>query len=191
LRNDPVYISQEDLLLTLTLNKSRYKEDLVTLTAKTMFIKEYIEVDLNRMSYNLHHLNIDRLNIFCIEKNKGIKNTYINNNILLIELGVEDFRELLNNPKDKFIEFNKNSLYIIRDTNYTNVKALFSVINNLHVNIGRGGGQKNHIFSPLEFRFFSYIMAMFNFKYPNICYLNNFRDITKDRYLPFHYNKNK
>jgi len=156
-----------------------------------MFVKQYVEIDLNKMSYNLYCLGIERLNIFCIGKDKGVKNTSINNLILLVELGVEDFKELLNNPKDKFLEFNKNSLYIIRESNYTDVKNLFNVINNKHINIGRGGGQKNHIFSPLEFRFFSYIMAMFNFKYPNICYLNNFRDITKDRYLPFHYNKNK
>jgi hypothetical protein len=156
-----------------------------------MFIKESIDIDLNRMSYNLHHLGINRLNIFCVTKNRGVNKTYISNKILLIELGVEDFIELLNHPKDKFVEFNKDSLYIIQNSNYINVKNIFSKINNQYVNIGRGGGQKNHIICPLEIRFFSYIMAMFNFKYPDVCYFNNFNEVTKDKYLPFYYNKNK
>jgi len=155
-----------------------------------MFVKEYLEVDLNKMSNNLQLININRLNIFCIEEKGNINKSYINNTILLVELGKKEFIELLNQPKDKFIDYNKESLYIIRNSNFTDVKQLFSKINDCQVNIGRGGGQRNHIFSPLEFRFFSYIMAMFNFNYVDVCYFNNFRDITKDRYLPFYYNKN-
>jgi len=153
-----------------------------------MFMKESLDIDLNRMSYNIQRLGINRLNIFCIGKNKGINKNFIDN-ILLVELGSEDFIELLNHPNEKFVDYNKESLYIIQDSSYIKMKSLFTKINNRNVNIGRGGGQKNHIISPLEIRFFSYIMAMFNFNYPNVCYFNNFNDITKDRYLPFHYKK--
>jgi len=154
-----------------------------------MFVKEYLEIDLNKMSSNLQHLNVNRLNIFCVEEKEDINKTYINNTILLVELGKKEFIELLNQPKDKFIDYNKESLYIIRNSNYINIKQLFNKINDCQVNIGRGGGQKNHIICPLEVRFFSYIMAMFNFNYEGVCHFNNFSNITKDRYLPFYSNK--
>jgi len=155
-----------------------------------MFVKEYLEIDLNKMSYNLQHLNINRLNIFCVEEKEDINKTYINNTILLVELGKKEFIELLNQPKDKFIDYNKESLYVIRNSSYINIKQLFNKINDCKVNIGRGGGIKNQIACPLEIRFFFYIMAMFNFQYDYVCHLNNFNNITKDRYLPFYFDKN-
>lgn len=156
-----------------------------------MFVKEYKEINLNDMSCVLSYLKIDRLNIFCVDNIKGINKTIIEDKsqILLIELGVEEFIQFLNNPNENFMDYNKNSLYIIRNSCYIDVKLLFNKINNCNVNLGRGGGQKNHMVSPMEIRFFAYIMAMFNFKYPDVCYFNNFNDINKNRYLPFYSNK--
>jgi hypothetical protein len=42
----------------------------------------------------------------------------------------------------------------------------------------------NTMASPLNFRFCSYLMAMFNFNYELISSLNTFEDIAKLRYLP-------
>jgi hypothetical protein len=46
-----------------------------------------------------------------------------------------------------------------------------------------GGGQKAHVLSPLDFRLSSYLMAMFNFNFKFINYLNTFNEISKDKYL--------
>lgn len=41
---------------------------------------------------------------------------------------------------------------------------------------------KSHLLSPLA-RLSSYLMAIFDFNYKNISYLNTFSDIGKDKYL--------
>jgi hypothetical protein len=55
------------------------------------------------------------------------------------------------------------------------------------MNVGKGGGQKAHILSPLDFRLSSYVMTMFNFKYKYLTYLNAFSDLDKARYLSYKY----
>jgi hypothetical protein len=115
--------------------------------------------------------------------NKTIINTPTE--ILFVELSVAEFVKFLNNSDSNFMDYNKNSLYILRNSNYIDVKLLFNSINNNKVDIGRGGGQKAHIVSPLEFRLTCYLMAMFNFKYNDICDLNTFNLLDKKRYLPY------
>jgi hypothetical protein len=39
---------------------------------------------------------------------------------------------------------------------------MFASINNCCVNVGRGGSQKAHMISPIDFRLSCYLMAMFN-----------------------------
>jgi hypothetical protein len=152
-----------------------------------MIIKEYIEFDLNQISHVLGTLGIDKLNVFCIDSVKGVNRKVLNNpsHLQYIELGVEDFIELLNNPEANFMDYNKDSLYIIRNSSYSDVKLLFKSINSYNINIGRGGGQKYHMTSPLELRFYSYLMAICNLNYKKVCYINDFNHIPKIRYLPF------
>jgi len=76
-------------------------------------------------------------------------------------------------------------LYILRDSNFLDVKKIFNKINDYEVNIGRGGGQKCGILSPLEFRLSSYLMAIFKFKYYEISRLNSFNSLHKSRYLTY------
>jgi hypothetical protein len=174
-------------LFILTINNSKYKQDVKTLVGKMMVIKEYREIDLNQLSHTLGFLGINRLNIFCIDGVEGIHKTIINSSaeILFVELSVAEFVKFLNNPDTNFMDYNKNSLYILRDCSYMDVKLLFNSIGNHKVDIGRGGGQLSHVVSPLEFRLTSYLMAMFNFKYNDICYLNTFNLLNKKRYLPY------
>lgn len=151
-------------------------------------MKEYVEIDLKNLSKMLSIIGINRLNIFCVDEIEGITKTVIkeHSEILFIELDVKKFIELLNNPEEKFLDYNKNSLYILRNSTYKDAKLIFSKINNQDINLGRGGSQKSHIISPLDFRLSSYIMAMFNFNYNYINNLNNFNCLYKDQYLPFY-----
>ena len=83
------------------------------------------------------------------------------------------------------MDYYKNSLFIVRGGNFIDIKNLFAVIENQTVNVGRGGSQKAHGLSPLDFRLSSYLMAMFNFNYKLISSLNSFNVMTKDRYLSY------
>jgi len=134
----------------------------------------------------LSYLGIKRLNIFCIDGVTGINKTIVRepNELILLELSVGEFIEFLNNPDENFRDYNKNSLYILRDSSYKDVKLLFQKINNCSTDLGRGNTQKSHILSPLDFRLSSYLIAMFNFKYEDIYKLNTFSILHKNRYLP-------
>lgn len=127
------------------------------------------------------------MNIFCIDKISGINKTVVKEPSLVtwFELSVEDFIEVLNNPHDDFMGYNKDSLYILRDSDFIDVKKIFNKINNYEVNIGRGGGQKCNILSPLEFRLSNYLMVMFKFNYMDISRLNTFNYLHKSRYLTY------
>lgn len=83
----------------------------------------------------------------------------------------------------KFLENNKNYLYLLKDGNFLDMKALFSQIQDCKVNICKGNSQKSHSLSPLDFRLSSYLMALFSFNYKQISYLNAFSDIGKEKYL--------
>jgi hypothetical protein len=76
-------------------------------------------------------------------------------------------------------------LYIVRNSDFIDVKEIFNKINNYEVNIGRGAGQKCSILSSLEFRLSSYLMAISKFKYFEISRLNTFNFLDKSRYLTY------
>jgi hypothetical protein len=86
---------------------------------------------------------------------------------------------------DNFSEYNKTSLYILRDGSYLDIKNIFASINGYETNLGRGGSQKAHILSPMDLRLSFYMMAMFKSNYKLISTLNTFNVITKDRYLSY------
>jgi hypothetical protein len=132
-------------------------------------------------------MNIDKLNIITLDmydEDAQPSSTTVDS-VNYVEMGYETFKKIITNPEFKFLEYNKDTLYILRDGSYTDVKKLFSSISGFDVNLGRGGSQKSHIISPLDFRMSFYLMALFNFDYKYIAYLNTFNDLPKDRYLPF------
>lgn len=175
--------------MVLTINKSNFKENVITLTAKIAVINESIDINLYKLSKILNHVNIKELNIFSIHKSDTDSVFIINEQgssiTTYIEVGIEDFLVKLDKLELDFFKYNKNSLYIIRDANFVHIKNLIKKINNCNVNIGRGGSQKSHILSPLDLRLSSYLMAMFNFNYDLLSSLNTFNFLSKDRYLPF------
>ena len=179
-----------DILLTLTINKVPYKKGVIDLIAKIFIVREIQVVDLNNLADVLGGMKIDVLNIISISKyhedREPIAISFKGScHIKYIELGFEKFKNEIKVPNFKFLKFNKNTLYIIRDSNYLDVKNLFTEVSGVKVNVGRGGSQKSHILSGLDFRLACYLMAMFDFNFKLISYLNTFNDLSKDRYLPY------
>lgn len=153
-----------------------------------IIIRENIHVDLYNVSKLLNFIKIESLNIFSISINESeeVKFTKVNEPVPInyVEMSMIKFIEGLNNSNDKFNEYNKNSIYILRDGDYENIKNMLTNIENHEVNIVRGGSQKSHVLSPLEVRLSSYLLVFTNFNFKLLNYLNHFNDLDKYRYLP-------
>jgi len=157
-----------------------------------VILKESNNINLDEVSKVLSFMKIEKLNIFSINSNKSDSiDTVISENgskVIYIDIRPENFIEFLNNPNANFLDYNCNSMYILRGGDYIDIKNIFASINSCCVDVGRGGSQKAHMISPLDFRLSCYLLAMFNFNYKHISYLNTFNYISKDRYLSW---KNK
>lgn len=178
----------DDTLFILARNNSFYKENISIITSKIVIIKESRCVNVSEISEVLGILKIEKLNIFFIDYNRDsdiIDYTLVNkgSKVIYIEMKPEYFVKFINWETHKFLDYNKDSLYIVRGGNYLDIKNLFAKINGYDTNLGRGGSQRAHVLSPLDFKLSSYLMAIFKFDYKLINYLNAFHDIDKDRYL--------
>ena len=179
-----------DILFTLAYNNSTYKENIGYLITKMVFIKENKFINLDTLSKVLTLMGIKELYIFSIDEELEKSRIIIRNNgclIRYVEILPKDFITILNWNKEKgdFLDYNRNSLYIIRDGSFLCIKNLFAYINGCQVNVGRGGSQKAHILSPLDLRLSSYLLAMTNFNYKLLNYLNDFNNLEKERYLSY------
>ena len=174
-------------MFILVENRTIYKDKLNTLTSKMVIIKESKYINIDDLSLILGRMGIERLNIFSI--NINTKTTVVSSeehcSVKYVEINPKNFVELLNHENCKFTELSKDSLFIARKGNWLDIKNLFALIQDRNVNIGRGGSQKAHALSPLDFRLSIYLMAMFNFDYNLISSLNSFNIMTKDRYLTY------
>ncbi len=149
-------------------------------------------VNLKILANALHQMKIDKLHIFSIHKHEKsdderVERIKIEEPMIInyVDISYNKFIEFINQPDIDFLNFNKNTLYILRDGDFLDVKNLFTKINNCDVNVGRGGSQKSHIISPLELRMLTYLLVMYNFDYKYISYINTFNDLNKSRYLPY------
>ncbi len=188
-----ISLNWTDIIFVLTINNNKYKEDITNLISKLVFIRENLEVDLYNVSDKLNYMNIQELTIFSIGLNESeeVFSMTIEEpcKIKYVELSIIELVNRFNMPNSDFMEFNKTSLYILRDGSYQDIKDMLKVIEGNKINIGRGGGQKCHILSPLDFRLSAYIMAIFSFNYKYFTYLNTFNELSKDRYLPTFFTK--
>lgn len=179
-------VEPSDTLFVLARNRSYYKEGISNLISKMITIKEFKYINLDIYSDILPAFGLEELTIFSInfegrftidsiKSEKGAKILYFN-------MDHKMFMKFINSD-DRFLEYNKNSLYILRGGSYLDIKNIFSLVSGHKVNVCRGGSQKAHILSPLDLRLSVYMMAMFGYKLLN--YLNTFHDLSKDRYLSY------
>ena len=178
-------------MFTLTINKSIYKKDLTSLVGKMVVIKENTNINLLDLSKMLDVIQIDKLHIYSVNRSDvydGINIVRIKepSSVDYIEIGIENFSKHLNNPEVNFLDYNKNALYILRNGSYIDVKKILTKISGYDVKVGRGGGQKSHMVSPLDLRLSCYLMALYNLDYKLVSELNAFNAIGKDRYLLYH-----
>lgn len=157
-----------------------------------------ILINLFEFYNNLNILGIDTLYIFSVNVDEFEGEGYFKLNkdpdFFYIEISLKTFKRILQNPFEAFgktfAELSKNSLFIFRNSCYISIKYQITNIEGINVNLGRGGGQKSHLISPLELRINSYLLAMYNFRFDTISKINAFDYLNKARYLPF-ISKNK
>ena len=108
-------------MFIFTLNKSCYKDNILTLTSKMVLINESIEINLDNLSLILGSMGIETLNIFSIYGNVDTETTTIfsnkDSNVKYIVINYDNFVELLNHENCNFLQFNKHSLFIARGGN--------------------------------------------------------------------------
>ena len=179
-----------DILFTLTINPSHYKENVNYLIGKMIVVKEDVEINLSNLSEILGYMKIDKLYIFSINTEDTPSKTNITKvkgltPINYMELGVENFIKVLNTGNYNFLDYNRDCLYILRNGSYIDIKSILTKIMGYETKLGRGGSQKAHMLSPLDLRLSCYLMAMFNLNHKLISSLNTFNYISKDRYLVY------
>lgn len=79
----------------------------------------------------------------------GYKVTYVD-----ASRGINYFIQALNNNPARFFINSKNTLYIFRDSTYSDISTILRSIGSEGLNLSRGSNQKSHIVSTLELRFF-------------------------------------
>lgn len=196
------YIDTNDTIIILTI-KEREKfssEKINNLISKIVIINNKKIIYSDKLAKSLNIMNIERLNIFIVDTEMSNDFIWVVNkdsNIKLIKSSPEQFINFINSDFDTFLLYNPYSLYIIRGNtkgpSYKYIKYLFKKINEYDMNIGRGGSQKAHILSPLDFKLSCYLMAFFDFNHKLINGLNLFNELEKERYLSWwnRYNNNK
>lgn len=187
--NETFRIGLPDILLVLTVNTSNYKDNRIHLISKMVIVREVSDINIYTLAKTLNVINIDNLNIVSVSdyQTSNIIHRVIGDGLCTInyvDMGIEEFKKYLS-VEDTFLNANVNTLYIMRNASYLDIKNIFSSIEGKEYNMGRGGSQKAHILSPLDLRLTSYLMAMYKFNYKFCAYLNIFNDIPKNRYLPF------
>lgn len=172
----------------MTNDNSFHKEASCNIISKIVIINELHHFNTSEISKILECMRIEKMTIFSIDKNSelNIINSIITDNgskVLYLEMKPENFVEFLSDRDSNFTNYNVNSMYIIRDGTFKDIKNLFNIINGHYANVGRGGGQKSHVLSPLDFRLSCYLLALFNFNHQLISSLNTFNLLNKNRYL--------
>lgn len=148
-------LNVDDTMFTLARGVGFKDTSVNDIVSKMAVIKEARHINTNDLSKMLNIMNIKDLNIFSIDNvcsNNPLNTYYINKGarVKYLEIRPENFIAYLNTDND-FIDYNRNSLYILRDGNFLDIKNLFKVINGNPVNIGRWRGSKIPYFKSLGF----------------------------------------
>lgn len=187
--NYSVYLNSKDVLFVLTICNNSNEQNNTHLTTKMVSVNSTMKISMSNIAMYSNSLNIDILYIFSIVINETYENEYVELkepcNIVYIRVGLRFFLEnYLENPDMNFWENNKNTLYILRNGNYSDIQKMFTIIQNTKTQIVKGNSQKSHILSPIDFRLSSYMLILCNMNYKKFNYNNSFNIVTKDKYLP-------
>jgi hypothetical protein len=183
-------VNNTDTLFLFTVNNNSKNNEIQHLTTKMVILKKSLITDLNNISRTAAYMKIERLHIISIVMDEKFEYqiTEVNSpvKIVYIEIGFNYFLEnFLGNPDNhQFWDYNRDSLYIFRDGDYSDIKTMFSYIVDKQVKMVRGSSQKSHIVSPIDFRLSSYLMILYDLDCRKINSNNAFNILTKDRYLP-------
>jgi hypothetical protein len=149
-------IDQLDTIFVLTVRNAISKEKLNEVISKMVVIKNLEWVNLHNVSKILTVMKINKLNIFSIDKNLELNTVRITSINLGCEVNYTEIRpdvfiRLFNEEGNNFLDYNLNSLYILRNGNYKDIKNLFSTINNSDVNLGRWRWSEGSYFKSFGF----------------------------------------
>lgn len=172
------------------MNNNSKNKDVTHLATKMAVVKTTIANDLIYISNLLKTMELNSLFIIEIiiddtfeceifQLEQGSQTKYI-------KVGLRYFvGNFLQNPNNtNFWEYNKNTLYILKDGNYSDIKELFTIIQDTKALVVRGSSQKAHIVSPIDFRLSSYLLILCKLNYKKFYYNNSFNELSKDKYLP-------
>lgn len=176
-------------MFLLTINNNSKDKHLTHLVAKMVVLNNTIENNLLNIAKYSSNMNLDTFYIFSIVISDSFeyKVTEVDYpcKVKYIEVGLRFFVEnFLESDNVDFWHYNKNTLYILRDSNYSDVKELFTQIQDIKVKVVRGSSQKAHLVSPIDFRLSCYLLILFEMDYKKFNSENAFNIIQKDRYLP-------
>lgn len=145
-----------------------------------------INSNLVQISILLEVMQLDKLYIYSIILDEQFEYTVTEvEQVKYIEVGFKFFmKNFLENPENvNFWEYNKDTLYIIRNGNYSDIGKIFINIQENKFRIAKGSSQKAHMVSPMDFRLSCYLLILCNMNYKKFYSENSFNRINKERYI--------
>jgi len=172
------------------MNNNSKNKDITHLATKMVVLNNRLESDLWSVANLANQMNLDTFYIFSIVMSEDFESKITEVEypckVKYIEVGINVFIEsFLQNPNNhSFWEYNKNTLYILRQGGYSDIKEMFTIIQDTKVKLVRGSSQKSHMVSPIDFRLSCYLMILFNMNFKKVYMENSFNVLNKERYLP-------
>jgi len=172
------------------MNNNSKNRDITHLATKMTMLNNTIENDLGYISTISAAMELDRLYIIEITIDNSFECEVYEleqqSKVKYIKMGLRFFLEnYLENPNNAdFWIHNKNTLYIFKEGNYSDIKGLFTIIQDTQVKLVRGSSQKSHMVSPIDFRLSSYLLILCKMNYKKFNSENSFNVLSKDKYLP-------
>lgn len=172
------------------MNNNSKNKDINHLATKMAVVNDTINNDLIFISNMLNAMELDVLYIISINIDDSLEYEIMElehqSNVKYINVGLRFFVDnfLQNSEYHNFWQFNKNTLYILRGGSYSDIKELFTIIQDTKVSLVRGSSQKSHMVSPVDFRLSCYLLILCKMNYKKFHSKNSFNILGKERYLP-------
>lgn len=184
-----ISVNNSDIIFLLSINNNSKNKDITHLITKMVVLNNSVENNLMNMAKLANDMNLDTFYIFsiiiCDTFKYKVREVEYPCKVKYIEVGLRFFIEnFLEKDNVNFWHYNKNTLYVLRNSNYSDIRELFTVIQNIKTKVVRGSSQKAHMISPIDFRLSCYLLILFDMNYKKFNSENAFNIIHKDKYLP-------